>query len=106
MKLDLPPLAQYKPRNEYKPQYGDYFVWSGWFSTWHGTVVGHDQNTDEVSIIFAGVPFLLFTIDLANEDVVEKETKKLLLGKIRKAGNGKFAIQRHDEVQNAIIWYI
>ena len=37
---------------------------------------------------------------------IEKETKKISLGKIREAGNGKFAIQRHDEAQNAIIWYI
>ena len=106
MKLDLPPLAQYKPRKDWRPQYGDYFVWSRWVSTWHGTVINFDQDADEVSIVFAGVPFLLFTMDLKNEAAVKKETRKLKLDMIRNAGNGKFAIQRHDEAQNAVIWYI
>jgi hypothetical protein len=103
MKMDLPPLAQFKPRSEYRPQYGDYFVWSGWFSTWHGVVINYDQAEDEISVIFSGVPFLLFTMDEAAQ---KKDTKKLKLDKVRKAGNGKFAIQRHDEAQNARIWYI
>jgi hypothetical protein len=103
MQLDLPPLAQYRPRSQYQPQYGDYFVWSRWFTTWHGTVVNYDQSTDTVSIIFAGIPFLLFTMD---ETTQKKETRELKLDIIQKAGNGKFAIQRHDEAQNAIVWYI
>lgn len=103
MHLDLPPLAQYRQRSEYIPQYGDYIVWSKWFSTWHGVVTNFDANTQELHVVFAGVPFLLFTMD---EEAQKKETQRIKLSEIKNAGNGKFAIQRHDQTQNAIIWYI
>lgn len=103
MEVELPPLAQYKPRTEYQPQYGDYVVWSKLFTTWHGIVTNFDANTGEVYIVWAGVPFLLFTM---KEEEQKKETKKIKLEDIRKAGNGKFAIQRHDQTQNAVVWYI
>jgi len=96
-------LAQYKPRSEYIPQYGDYFVWSGWFTTWHGLVVNYDKRADELYILFAGVPFLLFTM---NESEQEKETRKLRLADVKAAANGKYAIQQHRPEQNAIVWYI
>ena len=99
----LPPLAQYRSRNEYTPQYGDYFVWSKWFTTWHGLVVDHDKTTDEVHILVAGIPYLLFTMD---ETEYEKETIKIKLSEIKRARNGKYAIQHHSQTQNATIWYI
>ncbi len=103
MRLDLPPLAQYKPRSEYKPQYGDYIVWSGWFSTWHGLVTNYDIEKEELYIVFAGVPFLLF---MMGDTELEKETKKIKTDDIKRASNGKYAIQQHDQTNNAIIWYI
>jgi len=103
MELELPPLAQYKPRSEYSPQYGDYFIWSRWFSTWHGVVTNFDANVGELSVVFAGVPFLLFTMP---ENEQKKETRKISLDEVKKASNGKYAIQRHDQTQNAVIWYI
>lgn len=102
-KQSLPPLAQYKSRNEYRPQYGDYFVWSKWFTTWHGLVVDYDKDTDEVAIVMAGVPYLLFTMSQAE---LVKETIKIKLIDIKRAPNGKYAVQHHDQSQNAIIWYI
>jgi hypothetical protein len=103
MRLDLPPLAQYKPRSEYVPQYGDYIVFSKWFSTWHGLVTNYDANNGELYIVFAGVPFLLFTMQDAE---LEKETKKIKLSDIKGAANGKYAILQHNQPRNAIIWYI
>jgi hypothetical protein len=76
-------------------------IWARWFSTWHGLVVGYDKNTDEISVIFAGLPFLLFTMDESDH---AKETRKIKLGDIRRASNGKFAIQT-IEGTNAV-WYI
>ena len=99
----MPPLAQYKPRTEYVPLYGDYFVWSRWFSTWHGLVVDYDRETGDVHILMAGVPYLLFTMVEKN---FEKETIKIQLSEIKQARNGKYAIQHHSQTQNATIWYI
>jgi hypothetical protein len=103
MQVDLPPLAQYKSRKEYSPEYGDYVVWSGWITTWHGVVTNFDANAQELSLVWAGVPFLLFTMD---EETQKRETKKLKLDDLRNAGNGKFAIQRLDKTHNVVIWYI
>lgn len=103
MKTDVPPLAQYRQLVDYKPAYGDFVVWSGWLVTWHGIVTNYDQREDELYIIFAGVPFLLFTL---SETEQEKETKKIKLTKIKNATQGSFAIQQHDHLRNAVVWYI
>lgn len=103
-KADLPPLAHYRPLNSYTPQYGDYFVWSRWFSTWHGVVKFYDKDTGELQVIFAGVPFLLFTM---TDEEQEAETYKIKLLEIRSAKQGKYAIQQQDQqAANAGIWYI
>lgn len=99
----MPALAQYKTRAEYTPCYGDYFVWSRWFSTWHGLVVDYDQTTGDLYVIMAGMPYLLFTMAEADFD---RETVKLNLSEVKRARNGKYAIQHHDQNQNANIWYI
>lgn len=102
-KTNLPPLAQYKPRAEYIPQYGDYIIWSGWITTWHGLIVDYDKDTNKIHALMAGVPYLLFT--MAPTDFA-KETVEINLDQIKRAPNGKFAIQHHDQTQNAIIWYV
>ena len=63
----------------------------------------YDNNIDEVHIIFAGVPFLLFTMSEQQQDA---ETKKIKLSELRDSKNGKYAILRHDPNANANIWYI
>lgn len=101
-KIDLPPLARYRLRDQYTPKIGDYIVWSGWLSTWHGIVTGYAADTDELMCVFAGVPYLLMILD---QDEYDKETTKLLLSDIRSAVNGKFAILQQDS-SNAPVWYI
>lgn len=103
LKADLPPLAHYRPRALYIPQYGDYVIWSRWLSTWHGVIRQYDKDTDDLYIIFAGVPYLLFVMSGQEQ---EKETYKIKLSEIRSAKNGKYAIQHHDKQANTGIWYI
>lgn len=100
---DLPPLAQYRQLGEYIPHYGDNIIWSGWFSTWFGVVTDFDETTGELSIIFAGVPFLLFTLTPEEQT---KETRKVKLSKIQSARHGTFAVNTHDYTRNASIWYV
>jgi hypothetical protein len=102
-RTELPPLAYHRPRDVYKPQYGDYVIWSKWFSCWHGIVKHFDEETGELHIIFGGVPFILFTM---SEQQQEAETVKIKLSEIRSAKNGKFAIQQQDRQANQGIWYI
>jgi|CXWL01.1.fsa_nt_gi hypothetical protein len=99
---NLPPLAQYRPRSEYVPQYGDYIIWSGWMSTWHGFVVDRNKDNSEISVIWAGVPFLLLTMD---EDEQKRETRRHLIAKIKRAPNGEYAIQQQIEGRNTV-WYV
>lgn len=100
---DLPHLAQYRSISEYLPHYGDYVVWTGWLSTWHGLVTDFDEATGDVSVIFAGMPYLLFT--LTPEEQV-RETRKLKLSAIHAARHGTFAVNEHDHTRNASIWYV
>lgn len=102
-RTSLPPLAQYRPRSEYIPQYSDYIVWSGWFTTWHGLIIDYDKETNKIYALMSGVPYLLFTMPPID---FPKETVVLNLDQIKRASNGKFAIQHHDQAQNAVIWYI
>lgn len=95
-------IARYRPIVTYIPTIGDYIVWAGWFSTWHGLVVGFDRETEDVSIVFAGLPFLLFTMDPAEQ---KKETKVLKLAKIRSSANGTFATSQQTEGYTQV-WYI
>jgi hypothetical protein len=96
-------LALYRSLKDYKPAYGDYVIWSRWFTTWHGIISNYDQDTDDLYIIFAGVPFLLFTM---SEEEQKKETKKIKLTKIKNASQGNWSIQQHHQAHNTVIWYI
>lgn len=96
-------LAQYRPLSDYVPAYGDYVVWSGWIATWHGVVANYDPKEDELYIIFAGVPFLLFTM---TEEEQKKATRKIKLAKIKNAAQGNWAVQQHLQAHNAVVWYI
>lgn len=102
-KVDLPPLVYYRHRSSYIPQYGDYVVWSRWFSTWHGVVKNYNNDSRELYVIFAGIPFLLFTM---KEREQESETYIIKLSDIHNARNGKYAIQQQDKDTRTNIWYI
>jgi hypothetical protein len=101
-RVDLPPLVHYRSREEWVPQYGDYIVWSRWFSAWHGIVVDHD-GSDELQVIWGGVPYLLFTM---SQEEQQKETKSVSLSKIKRSGNGIYAIQQFDPKASRCVWYI
>ncbi len=98
----MPLLAQYKNRSVYIPQYGDYIIWSGWLSTWHGFVTNYDKKTDRIDVIFSGLPFLLLTMD---EKDYERETYQIELQELRQAKNGKYAIQQQAE-DKSTVWFI
>lgn len=102
-KGELPPLAFYKSIQSYSPSYGDYFVWSRWFTTWHGVVTHWDIEAGTLSIVFAGMPFLLLTM---SEQEQQKETRTLKIMDIKNAKNGKFAIQQQDPETKQPVWYI
>ena len=96
-------LAQYRALANYTPAYGDFVVWSGLVTSWHGVVSNYNQQTNEVYIIFASIPFMLFTMD--NEEQ-ERETRKINLSKIKNATKGTWAIQQHDSIRNTVVWYV
>lgn len=100
---DLPPLAQYRSIADYVPKYGDFVVWSGWFNTWVGVVVGFSDETNELSIIFHSMPYLLFTME---EDEMAKHTKNVKLTKIKRSLHGTFAIYNHDITRNIGVWFV
>lgn len=85
------------------PAYADYVVWTGYFTTWHGIVSFYDRESDELHVIFSGVPFLLFTMSDAE---MEKETRKIKMNKIRTASKGTWAILQHDYTKNASVWHV
>jgi hypothetical protein len=99
----MPPLAQYLSLMNWNPHYGDYVTWSGWLNTWHGYVVGHDPETGELEIIWAGLPFILVTMTPQEQ---KAETQKLELAKIHSARPGTFAVLQHDQTHNSNCWYV
>jgi hypothetical protein len=98
-----PPLAHYNNIADYIPRYGDYVIWSGWFTTWHGIVVDFSVQTGEVSIIFSGLMSLLLTL---RPDEQAKDTRKIKLTKIQDSSYGTWTAQQHDQTRNVNIWYI
>lgn len=101
--VDLPPLANYRNLQDYVPAYGDFVVWSGWFTTWFGVVANYEQNTGDVHIIYAGLPFLLFT---STDEEQRRDTRRIQLSALRMSNKGKYAILQHDFTKNASVWYI
>jgi hypothetical protein len=97
------PLAHYRGLDRYVPKFGDFVVWSGWFSQWHGVVNGFNLDLQEVDIIFSVTPFVLLTLD---PEEIKRETHKVKISKIRSASKGSWAIMQHDTDQNTNIWYV
>jgi len=95
-------LAQYGNLNDYTPEVGDFVVWSGWWTHWLGVVSHFNPATDELSIIFATVPFNLFTMP---ESERAKETRKIKLSDIKNAFKGAWAIQQYGKT-NSPVWYV
>lgn len=102
VKADLPPLAYYRSKDQYVPEYGDIIIWTKLFTTWHGVVSDYDGD-DKLTVIFAGVPYLLFTMQPEDTD---NEKRQLSLAEIKKARNGKYAIQQFDKKASQNVWYV
>jgi hypothetical protein len=103
MKQSLPNLAIYKDLQDYVPQYGDFVMWAGWFTTWVGVVCNYDVRTEELAIIFSGVPFVLFTL---SEDEQKQETRRVSIDKVKNSTKGVWAVNRYEPKENATVWYI
>ena len=101
--INMPPLAYHTSRQKYTPKYGDFIIWSKWFTTWYGVVSDYDLDKNEVSVIFEGLPVLLFMI---NNDEQYKLTYKIKLMDIRNAKSGKYAILQQDESTKEGVWFV
>ena len=101
--VELPPLAHYKPVGDYVPCFGDFAIWSGWFTTWHGVVSSFDQSSSVLTIIFGGTPKLLFTLTPEEQKV---ETSTVTLTQVRYGWRGSWAFLKHDRERNTNIWYV
>jgi len=99
-KIEAPPLARYTTLIDYVPHYGDFVIWAGWFTQWFGVVSALDRDKEEISIIFEGSPFLLFTL-LPSEHV--GNTKTIKLSTICNARKGSWAILRND---TTLTWFV
>lgn len=93
----------YRDRSAYVPAHGDFVIWTGWWTTWHGIVSNYNLDTGELDIIFSNIPYLLFNMDDAQQ---KRETIQISLAKIKNSLNGTWAIQQHDAKSGATIWYI
>lgn len=100
---ELPPLVNYHDLTQYSPVYGDVILWAGWFSCWTGVVAAYDDKSGKISVIFGGLPFLLFTMDERDH---KRNTTELSLMDIKRARSGTFSILQHDTPRNANIWYV
>ncbi len=97
-------LASYNSLNNYMPRPGDYIIWSGWWSTWHGIVSRFDPTDEIVSVIFANLPAILFRMGSKEQT---KETFHLDLDKIRTPTFlTSFAVHQYDKQRNSSIWYV
>lgn len=101
--IDGPPLARYRQLITYVPEVGDFVVWAGWFRTWYGVVNSVDPDGESVTIIFEGLPSLLFTL---TADEQPKNTHEIKTGKIKSARSGSWAVMKHEKNHNATVWYI
>jgi hypothetical protein len=96
-------LAQYKPIEEYDPQFGDIVFRAGWINSDVGIVNNYDKNKGELYIIFSSLPLLLLTMPVEEQ---VKRTEIVKLGVIKNATKGKWAFQQHSKAHNTTIWYI
>lgn len=96
-------LANYSGLENYVPKHGDVVVKANWFSTWIGVVSAVDRAEDALWIIFGGLPILLLTMDVAEQN---RNMYKVRLSELKSAPKGKWAVMQHDTEHNANVWYV
>lgn len=92
-------LAQYKPLIQWRPQIGDTIIQHGLLTHWFGIVNGINGNI--LTVVKAGLPILLLTID---ELSIPKNQIEITTQKIATSRNGKFAVLQNIAGNN--IWYV
>ena len=92
-------LAQYKGLQNWQPQLGDMIIHHGWLTHWFGFVNAIDGGV--LSVVQAGLPLLLLTMDELN---IQKNTKKVSISSIRNSRAGKYAVLQN--IANTQVWYI
>jgi len=103
MVVEAPPLARFLPITQYAPEVGDFIIWSGWFRTWYGVVGDISPDGQELSVIWEGLPFLLFTLTGSEQ----KESSQMVkLEQIVSCKPGNFSVMKHDAQHNTPIWYV
>jgi hypothetical protein len=93
-------LAHFAAIAEWVPRVGDKVFWHGWIKHWFG-VVNRTLQSGQVSIIQAGLPYLLFTM---TEEQMEKATKTVHASTIRASRGGEWAVAQN--LGGEVTWYI
>lgn len=97
---DFKPACHTSSILTYTPIYGDYLIWSGWFSTWHGFLIDFKQPSRCVFMV-AGLPLFL-----VNQSGIGKSIKTLDLEQIRNSKAGMFAVIRHSNEHQFPTWFV
>lgn len=100
--VELPALAQYKSLLNWTPEYGDFIIYSGWFSSSCGFIIDYDGES-ELSVIWSGVPYILLTLTPEEQ---KQAVKKISLTKIQSATTGTYAVQQSDKSTKEKVWFI
>jgi hypothetical protein len=96
---DYQPACYTQSILQYQPVYGDYLIWSKWFSTWHGFL--YEQKDSTLTFMMAGLP-----VFLTNKSGRGQKSIMLDLNKIRNSKGGKFAVIRYERDKGLPIWYV
>ena len=99
MKTTAVQLAQFKSLSTWRPQIGDFIIQHGWLTHWFGVINAIDGGS--LSIIKAGLPVLLFSMDDAE---MQKNTVILGINTIMRSRGGKFAVMQ--TINGSNVWYI
>jgi hypothetical protein len=93
-------LAFYRALREWKPRVGDAVIWHGWLTHWYG-VVNQVQPSGHVSIIAAGLPLLLLTMD---QDTMQKRARCVHASRIQSSRGGEWSVLQ--VVDNQMVWFV
>ncbi len=99
MDVSPPPLAQYLSISKWTPEYGDFIIWTKWFTSWYGFVV--DLRDGMVYVTVEGTPALLLTM---TESEMASNLKSLSIADIKSKRKGRWTVQQTKNGSN--VWYI
>lgn len=94
-------LVHYMPISKWQPMIGDFVIQHGWLTHWYGVVSGVNTKDYTVSVIKAGLPFLLFSMTPSK---MEKSKIIVDIGDVTSSRGGKFAVQQQNGTTT--IWFI